>query len=305
MRPILAIALLLVTNLSALAQDAPAESSFWRDPLSDPLFPFYVLTGFVFLTAFLVVVVAIYMLKVLNVFIQKAAEERAEKLGIKIETEPSWFSKLWDQINAFKPVEREADILLDHNYDGIKELDNHLPPWWKWLLYGSIIWAGFYLVAYHITDSFPLQDEEYQAEVSLAAEQKAKFLTANPPLTIDENTLVYTRDEQIISNGRKVFVTNCVSCHMPEGQGSIGPNLTDAYWLHGGSIKDIYSIIKIGVPEKGMISWQPVLSPEQMRDVAFYIMSIGGTNPPNPKDPQGELYTPQEPAAADSVKSSI
>lgn len=305
MRTIASTAFLLLISASAFAQDAPVETSFWRDPLADPLFPLYVVTGFVFLTAFLVIAVAIYMLQVLNVFIRKAAEERAEKLGIKLEVKPSAWAKFWAQINAFRPAEKEADIMLDHNYDGIRELDNHLPPWWKWLLYGSIVWAAIYMVVYHVTGSLPLMEAEYQNEVALANEQKAKLLAANPPLTIDENTLEYTPDDEIIQKGRKVFVTNCASCHLADGQGSIGPNLTDDYWLHGGSVKDVYAVIKNGVPDKGMISWAPVLSAEQMRDVTFYIMSIRGTNPPNPKAPQGELYKEEVTVEQDSVKTSI
>lgn len=143
-----------------MAQDAAPATSFWRDPFNDPLFPFYLVIGFVFLTAFLVIIVAIYMLQVLNVFIRKAAEERAEKLGVKYVAPPSYWSKFWDQINAFRPAEKEADIMLEHNYDGIRELDNHLPPWWKWLLYGSIVWAAIYLVVYHVTGSLPLMEGE-------------------------------------------------------------------------------------------------------------------------------------------------
>lgn len=305
MRTIASTFVFILLSLSAVAQEAVPEANFWSDPLSDPLFPFYVLAGFVFITAFLVVIVALYMLQVLNVFIRKAAEERAEKSGIKYATQPSWWSKFWMQINAFKPAEQESDILMAHNYDGIKELDNHLPPWWKWLLYGTIIWAVGYMIVYHVTDSLPLQEDEYQAEVALADEQRAKLLASNPPLAIDESTLVYTADDEIIQKGRKVYVTNCSSCHLPDGQGSIGPNLTDEYWLHGGSVKDVYTVIKNGVVEKGMIPWAPVLSAEQMRDVTFYIMSLKGTSPPNPKAPQGILYKAEETVREDSVKSSI
>jgi cytochrome c oxidase cbb3-type subunit III len=295
----------ILSGVSAFAQEAAESSSFWRDPLSDPLFPFYVVTAFVFLTAFLVVIVAIYMLQVLNVFIRKAAEERAEKLGIQFVQQPSLWTKFWNSINDLKPIEQDKDIMLDHNYDGIRELDNHLPPWWKWLLYGSIVWAGIYLVVYHVTGSLPLMDGEYQNEVALAEEQKAKFLASNPPVAIDESALEYVADEAILKKGRTIYVTNCASCHLADGQGSIGPNLTDDYWLHGGSITDIYTVIKNGVQEKGMIPWGPVLSPEQIRDVSFYIKSIHGTNPPNPKAPQGELYTEEAPASEAGAASSM
>ena len=137
------------------------------------------------------------MLKVLNVFIRKAAEERAEKLGIAYVPQPSLWTKFWNSINAFRSAEEERDIMLDHNYDGIRELDNHLPPWWKWLLYGSIVWAAVYLVVYHVTGTLPLMDGEYQAEVEEANARKAKFLASNPPVAIDVDALVYEPTDAI------------------------------------------------------------------------------------------------------------
>ncbi|NBW39228.1 MAG: cytochrome oxidase subunit III, partial [Cytophagia bacterium] len=132
---------------------------------------------------------------------------------------------------------------------------NHLPPWWKWLFYGTIAWSVVYLVVYHITDSVPLQQEEYNNEVALADEQIRKIRAAEPVAAIDEAALTYTADAELISKGALVFKNNCVSCHKEKGEGSIGPNLTDEYWLHGGSIQNIFATIKNGVPEKGMIAW--------------------------------------------------
>ncbi|MCK6616365.1 MAG: c-type cytochrome [Cyclobacteriaceae bacterium] len=290
MKKILSLISLFLLGSPLMAQDTAPARSFWSDPLSDPLFPFYVVITFVFVVALLVILVAIYMLQVLNVFIRKAEEEKAIQAGKVYMPEPGAWTKFWNWINGYRPIEKESEIMLDHNYDGIKELDNHLPPWWTWLFYGSIVWGAVYLVVYHVTDSLPLMDQEYQNEVAVAQEQKAKLLASQPALAIDENNLVYEPDEQIIKNGRQVYVVNCASCHMPDGQGNIGPNLTDEYWLHGGSVTDIYKVIKNGVQEKGMIPWGPVLSPQQIRDVTFYIKSIKGSNPPNPKAPQGELY---------------
>lgn len=297
--------MLLIASVG-MAQEAAPVHSFWNDPVNDPMFPLYIVMGFVFLVALLVVLVAGYMVQVLNVFIRKAAEEKAAALGIPYVPEPGYWSTLWDKINALKPVEKEAEIMLDHNYDGITELDNHLPPWWKWLFYITIIWGIGYLIVYHVTDSLPLSDQEYQNEVTLAQEQKAKLLALKPPVVIDENALQYTNDEVLIQSGRKVYVTNCASCHLANGEGSIGPNLTDEYWIHGGSIKDIYVTIKNGVQEKGMIPWGPVLSAEQIRDVSYYIMSIRGSNPANPKPPQGTIYKDEAlPIQIDSLKSSL
>jgi cytochrome c oxidase cbb3-type subunit 3 len=273
--------------------------------MNDPMFPLYLVAGMIFIVALLVVMVAINILSVLNLFIRKAAEEKAAKMGVVYVPEPGAWTKFWNWINGFRPMEKESELLLDHNYDGITELDNHLPPWWKWLFYGTIVWGVVYFVVYHVTDSLPLMDQEYQNEVTLAQDQKAKLLASKPAVVIDEAALKYEKNDAWIANGKKVFATNCTSCHGAEGQGGIGPNMTDKFWIHGGSIQNIYATIKNGVQEKGMIPWGPVLSPEQIRDVSFYIISIQGTTPANPKAPQGTEYIEATAAPADSVKTQL
>lgn len=282
--------LIIISAILSVPGFVPAQSS---DPLADPLLPFYVVTGFVFVVALLVLGIAIYLLQILNMLIRMQTASRPEAVKVKERRDNLW-QRFWIWINGYQPLEKESELLLDHNYDGIRELDNHLPPWWKWLLYGSFIWGAVYLIVYHVTDSLPLMEAEYQNEVARAAEQKARLAASQPAEVIDESTLTYQPDQAILASGKKIYAINCASCHMPEGQGSIGPNLTDDYWIHGGSIRDIYRTIKDGVPEKGMISWAPVLSPVQMRDVAFYIKSLRGTNPPNPKAPQGQLYKEED-----------
>lgn len=307
MKKIVSLFSLLALSVSSFAQEAAQAKSFWSDPFNDPLFPLYAVFALMFIVAVLVFLVALYILKVLNLFVQKAAEERAAKLGITYVPEPSAWSTFWLKINALKPVEKEAEIMLDHNYDGIKELDNHLPPWWKWLFYGTIAWSLVYIVVYHWSDTLPLQEEEYQNEVTVAQEQRAKFLATQPMVVIDENTLAYDANTEFIEKGKKVYGINCASCHMAQGEGSIGPNLTDEYWIHGGGIKNIYATVKNGVQEKGMIPWGPVLSPEQIRDVSFYIMSLKGSNPPNPKAPQGTKYVDEVTpvVVTDSLKTQL
>lgn len=297
----------------ANAQDVAAPTkSFWNDPFADPMFPFYIVIGFIFIVALLVIIVAAYMIKILNMFVQKAAEEKATKEGKVYVPEPSWWSRFDREVlTGAVPIEKENTIVLDHNYDGIRELDNHLPPWWKALFYGCIIWGIGYLIVYHVGGWMPLQEEEYQNEVAAAEIQIAKFKATQPAEeAVDMAALVYTEDSNIIAAGKKVYDGQCASCHLADGGGMIGPNLVDEFWLHGGGIQDIYHTIEVGVPEKGMISWKGVLSPEQIKDVAFYIMSIGGTTPANPKAPQGEKYVPAAPpettpAAADSVQASL
>lgn len=297
--------ILLLLPAVAWAQETPAKG-FWDDPINHPMTPFYALMALVLLVTILVFVVAIMLLQVLNTFVEKAAREKAAALGIEYKPEPSWWQKLDRKLTNAIPLEKEATIELDHNYDGIKELDNHLPPWWKWLFYGTIAWSVVYLVVYHITDSVPLQQEEYNNEVAMADEQIRKIRAAEPVAAIDEAALTYTADADLISKGALVFKNNCVSCHKEKGEGSIGPNLTDEYWLHGGSIQNIFATIKNGVPEKGMIAWNAILKPEEMRNVSFFIMSLKGSNPPNAKAPQGVIWKEEvktESVQTDSLKT--
>jgi cytochrome c oxidase cbb3-type subunit 3 len=256
----------------------------------------------VMVVALLMLVTAFNLLQVLKALTRREAEDRARREGVAFAEPPSWFDTLWSKLNSFVPREKEGDLLMkDHAYDGIQELDNHLPPWWKWLLYGSIIWAAGYLIVYHVTNDLPLMAEEYENEVKQAAELKKQFASTAPAVAIDENALSYSPEPAILAKGKQIFVNNCASCHKEDGGGNIGPNLTDEYWIHGAGIKDIFNVVKTGVIEKGMIAWSAVLSPEQIRDVSFYIVSIGGTNPPGAKAPQGEKYSETVPAPADTT----
>jgi cytochrome c oxidase cbb3-type subunit 3 len=263
---------------------------------------FYIVAGMVMVVALLMLVTAFNLLQVLKALTRREAEDRARREGVALAEPPSWWAALWNRLNSFVPREKEGDLLMkDHAYDGIQELDNHLPPWWKWLLYGSIIWAAGYLIVYHVTNDLPLMAEEYENEVKQAAELKKQFASTTPAVAIDENTLSYSPEPAILAKGKQIFVNNCASCHKEDGGGNIGPNLTDEYWIHGAGIRDIFNVVKTGVIEKGMIAWSAVLSPEQIRDVSFYIVSIGGTNPPGAKAPQGEKYSETVPAPADTT----
>ena len=192
--------------------------------------------------------------------------------------------------NDEKIVERDEltgdKLLAGHEYDGIRELDNRLPRWWLWLFYITIVFAAVYFVRYHVIKTGNLQDEEYQKEV---AEAKLKYGDLAKESTIDLDQLTVLTDMASLESGKAIFDKHCVVCHLAEGQGLVGPNLTDEYWIHGCSIQDIYNLIVVGVPEKGMISWKDQLSQQQMLEVSSYIVSLVGTNPPNPKEPQGEL----------------
>jgi cytochrome c oxidase cbb3-type subunit III len=289
MKKLLTFVFVLATGFSAFAQESKA-TSFLSDPVNHPLAPLYALIFLIALIIIMITVVGIAMVRVVNGLTDKAAKERAEKEGKVYRPRPSYWNRLIQTANASVAVEDEKTIELSHAYDGIRELDNHLPPWWKWLFYATIVWAGVYMVIYHFGGSLPLMEEEYRNEVAVAQEQRNKFLASQPKVNIDENALTYAHDDAIIAKGKEIYSINCSPCHKNDGGGGIGPNLTDEYWLHGGDVKDVYATVKNGVPEKGMVSWANVLSPEQLRDVSFFIMSIKGSNPAGAKGPQGEIF---------------
>lgn len=300
MKKIISVLMVLLSLASVgfgQAAEPTAPASIW----DDPLITFYVVVGFIFVVVILVLFVALYMLQVLNYMVKQAARERADKLGIIYKEEPSLWAKIWKESNDFVPVEKEGDILLDHNYDGIRELDNHLPPWWKWLFYGTIIFAGIYLVFYHLSDTLPLPLKEYENELALADEQARKLKASNPVAAIDETTVQLITDAAALGDGKTTFLNNCASCHRRDGGGDIGPNLTDPYWKHGGSIQDVFKVIRHGVQGTNMIAWEGFISPEKMQNVANYVLTLQGTNPENPKKPEGDLYQPKS-TATDSTK---
>lgn len=193
---------------------------------------------------------------------------------------------IWTKLLSLKPIEQEESLIIPHAYDGIHELNNPVPRWFNILFYGTMIFAVGYLYYYHIADG-PKQDQEYATEMEKAAEDKRIFL-ARAAEKFDENSVKL--DGALIENGKTVFNTNCVACHGEHGQGTVGPNLTDQFWLHGGSINDIFKTVKYGVAAKGMASWEKNLSSKNIAEVVNYIMSLQGTRPANPKAPQGEKY---------------
>jgi cytochrome c oxidase cbb3-type subunit 3 len=300
------LAILLPLSMGWAQDQAASASSFWTDPFNHPLFPLYVVSFLVLITVILVLVTAAFTLRILNLFIERAAKERAEKLGIVYVREISFFEKLWLRWNSLRPLSEEENLDMGHDFDGIRELDNHLPPWWKLLFYGTIIWGAFYLIAYHILGSLPLSGQEYDNEVALADQKAKAYAASQPAAVIDENTLEFTKDDAIIGKGKLVFSGSCVPCHRNDGGGNaIGPNLTDAYWIHGGDIKSIYTTIKNGVVEKGMPMWGKAMSPSDVKAVAFYVMSLQGSNPANAKAPQGELYKAADKNMPDSTSVKV
>lgn len=193
---------------------------------------------------------------------------------------------------SLKPMSEEKSLLIEHDYDGIQELNNPTPAWFMWLFYGTIIFGLCYLLVYHVFDVGQLQDAEYKTEMAQAELAKKEFLSkaAN---RVDENTVKLVTDAATLGSGKAIFSQNCAACHGANGQGNVGPNLTDDYWLHGSKIGDLFKTVKYGVAAKGMPTWEKLLSPKQISDVTNYIKSLKGSNPANPKAPQGEKEVEQ------------
>lgn len=245
--------------------------------------------------ALIAFVLVIILKEVLNIVALKKAEDlELEKQGVDPASidHYAWFKKLMKQWTRSKPMEEEGEIILDHNYDGIKELDNTLPPWWVYMFYATILFAVVYLVRYHVLDGDD-QATEYLKEVARAEKQleEAKEVGGTKTIIIDENTAEILTDEASLSRGKAVFTLNCASCHIKDGGGGIGPNLTDEYWISGGGIKNIFKTISNGGrPGKGMIAWNKTIKSKDIEKVASYILSLQGTSPANPKKAEGDLW---------------
>ena len=200
-------------------------------------------------------------------------------------------------------IQQEDDIMLDHDFDGIRELDNKIPPWWNALFYGAIIFAIIYMIDYHVIGDGNVQENEYAEEMQTASSQLEMLNKSGSMITAETATVL--SDEASMAAGKEIFNKNCAACHGMGGEGLVGPNFTDEYWIHGGGIKNIYRTIAEGVPAKGMISWKSQLSPNQMQEVGSYIITLRGTNPPNQKGPEGNKWdsSMEEDAGGDGAMS--
>lgn len=304
---LLSLLALCLLSTPMFAQDAAAAATAAVAPAVDHFgglsaTAFYALIG-VILIELIILFTLLYNLKLLL-----AKEKTATVLAAETPKPAFSWSAWWDKFNSLRPIQEEANIDLGHEYDGIRELDNRLPPWWLYGFYLCIIFAGIYIYRYHVAHSAPLPQEELQIAMTAAAAEKEEYLkkSANK---VDENTVTYLSDAASLEAGKKIFTTVCAACHQADGGGSVGPNLTDEFWIHGGSIKDIFKTIKYGWPEKGMKSWQDDYSPVQIAQMASYVKSLKGTKPAKPKEAQGTVYEENAaapaPAAADSAKATV
>lgn len=247
-----------------------------------------------FLIALLFLIVSLVLLKTVQIMAKEIknpallpVEEPVRMMEYsEWEASEKTSQSIWTKLMGLKPISEEKSIMMDHDFDGIVELDNPTPAWFMGLFYATIIFAVVYLLNYHVFEWSPLQDEEYAIEMKAAEVNKVAVL-AKSHETIDENSVKASTDAGIIAAGKAVYTQNCIACHGALGEGTVGPNLTDDSWIHGGTVNAIFKTIKYGVPEKGMIAWEKTLTPKQTSDVSNFILSLQGTNPPNPKAAQG------------------
>ncbi|PVH23927.1 cbb3-type cytochrome c oxidase N-terminal domain-containing protein [Sphingobacterium corticibacter] len=193
----------------------------------------------------------------------------------------------WDGLLGLHKLEEEHTLVIkDHDYDGIVELDNPIPLWFNALFYSTIIFGLGYLLSYHVFAWGLNQDQEYVVEVERAEEARQLYLSQAADL-VDESSITVDSTGTLAAAGQAIFTANCAACHGAQGEGTIGPNLTDRHWLHGGEIRDIFKTVKYGVPAKGMVPWEQTLTPGQIAEVSNYIISLRDSKPANPKAPEG------------------
>lgn len=248
---------------------------------------------FMLLVLLILIAIEIILQSIENIMFQTLSDDaKARYLAEKSKPwEWKWGKKIWHRLAGDRPMAEESEIILDHNYDGIKELDNTLPPWWVGLFYATIIFAVVYLVRFDIFHDYD-QKTEYEREVAEAKVAIDAYKKTAKDL-VDSNTVEILTDAQDLNAGKAIFETNCTPCHMVDGGGGIGPNLTDQYWIDGGGIKNVFhTISEGGRPGKGMVAWKSTLKPVEIAEVASYILvKLTGTTPASPKEPEGDLWT--------------
>lgn len=247
--------------------------------------------GFMALILLLLIAIAFIVQAIENVLYNTLDEEaKVRYVAAKEEKwEWTWGKKMYNKMLGTKPMEAEGEIILDHDYDGIRELDNNLPPWWVYLFYASIVFGVVYLLRFHVFNDYN-QTMEYEQEVAAAQLEIEEYKKTAKGL-VDANTVELLTDASDLSAGKGIFEGNCVACHMADGGGGIGPNLTDQNWILGGGIKNVFHTISEGGRDgKGMIAWKQNLKPAEIAQVASYVLSFQGTTAANPKAPEGDIW---------------
>ncbi|MGD1890626.1 MAG: cbb3-type cytochrome c oxidase N-terminal domain-containing protein [Cyclobacteriaceae bacterium] len=275
--------------LATIAQDAGSSASWWEANAQEVLVWSVLALEVLLLLVVLTLYIVIRMIANRVLVPEPEVVEISGDKKIVLEPKETFVARVMHQLTDSVPVAQEEEVMTDHEYDGIYELDNNLPPWWKAMFYVTIVFGVVYLLNYHVFDTGDLQGAEYEKEMAAAQAEIEAFL-ATQENSVDETNVTMIEDDTRLASGQSMYMQKCSPCHGAEGGGGVGPNLTDQYWIHGGDIKDIYKTIKYGIPAKGMIPWESQLSPAQMQDISSYIITLEGTDPPNPKEPEGELY---------------
>lgn len=259
---------------------------------------------FLFVFLFLLIAIEIVISAVDNITYNMLSEEQKLKLETAKNVsfkDRNWYKNVMQKLTKTVPMENEGQLLLDHNYDGIKELDNNLPPWWIYLFYGCILFAIIYLVRFEILDG-DNQETELKKEMAQAKIEVAEYMK-NAPDLMDEKSVTLVTDATSLAQGKTIYTANCVACHRADGGGQIGPNLTDDNWILGGDIKKVFhTIVNGGRDGKGMIAWKGTLKPKEIQAVASYIISLKGSNPKDAKVAEGELLVDETTTKIDSTK---
>lgn len=233
-------------------------------------------------------------------------EERALKIkeaSLPLSESP-WVKRLMQKLTSTKTIAQESDIMMDHDYDGIKELNNELPPWWVGLFYVTAIFAVIYLLRYHVFEG-DNQVAEFEKEMVAAKEQLEEYKkTAKDLVTADDAK--YLSDDSSLAAGKKLFEANCVACHQADGGGGIGPNLTDDHWIIGGGIKTVFhTISEGGRPGKGMVPWKTTFKPSEIEQLASYVISLNGTTPASPKATEGDIIWSKAELSGDKAAEAV
>ena len=266
---------------------------FFIDSGNEPAFLKYPIIMLFLALVFLIIIAIEAIVNALENVMYQSLDEAAKERYIAAKNRPlkfTWLNNAYKKLVGTKPMEKEQELILDHNYDGIKELDNDLPPWWLYGFYASIIFGAIYLVKYHVFDGDTQYDElesEYaQAKIELEEYKKtAKDL-------VDFNTVTFLSDTADLAKGKTIYEENCVACHKSDGGGGIGPNLTDNHWILGGGIKNVFKTINDGGRDgKGMVAWSKNgLKPSEIAQVASYVLTLQDITPAEPKEAEGDVW---------------